>query len=80
MINPVNMRSSIYNFVCSSTTVFQSISLSFFFFSHVLDGLLWKEPYGQRQNLNSFYTNVHQVRFILSLSLFYFIITSHNNN
>jgi len=26
----VNMRSSIYNFVCSSTTVSQSISLPFF--------------------------------------------------
>jgi len=40
MRDPVNMRSSIYNIVCSSTTASQSISLPFFFFSHVLDGLL----------------------------------------
>ena len=31
-----------------SITVFQSIFLFFFLFSHVLDGLLLKEPYGQR--------------------------------
>jgi len=81
MRDPVNMHSSIYNLVCSSTTVSQSISLPFFLFSYVLDGLSWKEPYDQRQNPNSFYkpTSIKLVLFYLYL-LFYFIISSHNNN
>ena len=75
MRDPVNMRSSIYNLVCSSTTVSQSISLPFFLFSHVLDGLQWKEPYGQRQNPNSFLYQRPSSWFLFYLYL-YFILLS----
>jgi len=73
MRDPVNMRSSIYNPVCSSITVSQSISLSFFLFSHVLYWLLWKEPYDQRQNPNPF---INQSSWFLFYLYLYFILLS----
>jgi len=61
--------------VCSSITVSQSIFLSFFFFSHVFDGLLWKEPYGQRQNLNLFIYQRPSSWFLFYLYLYLILLS-----